>query len=41
MIDRYTRQIRPAVSEKELEKLLHENIDPVAIPADPGNQNAD
>lgn len=31
MIDRYTIKFGPAVSQKELEKLLHENTAPATI----------
>jgi len=32
MIDRYTIKFGPAVSQKELEKALHENIDSEQLP---------
>ena len=32
MIDRYTIKFAPALSQKELEKVLHENIDPATVP---------
>jgi hypothetical protein len=33
MIERYTIKFGPAVSQKELEKALHENIDPARLPS--------
>ena len=32
MIDRYTIKFGPAVSQKDLQKALHEDIDPKAMP---------
>jgi hypothetical protein len=32
MIERYSIKFGPAVSQKELEKALHENIDPAKLP---------